>query len=61
MVTFFLAFAGAAVGVIVTLGGVNLLTTIISVLESRRQVEQLRLSIDNARKAGIPVNYEVKN
>lgn len=61
MTVFLAAFAGAMIGVVLTLGGVNLLTTFISVLESRKQIEQLRLSIDSARKTGIPISYEVKN
>lgn len=55
------AFVGSVVGVIVSLGGSNMVNTYITVVESRRQVEQLRVSIDNATKAGIPISYEIKN
>lgn len=58
MEVFVCAFVGSLVGVAVTLGGINILTTLISVWESRRQIEKLQLTIDNARKAGVPITYE---
>lgn len=61
MEVFIAAFLGAATGVAVTLGGVNVLTTLVTIFEGRKQIEQLRLAIDNARKAGVPISHDIKN
>lgn len=55
------AFFGSMLGVIVTLGGLSVLSSILTTWGSRKQIEQLRVAIDRARKEGVPVSYEIKN
>lgn len=54
------ALIGSAVGVIATLGLTNLLTLIISVLESRKQIDILRRTI-STESPKLMESHAVKN